>query len=1364
MALFPASPPDGERTATLLRRVLGIFFGLAVAAFAVGVLSIVALRSTASTMQDTLLVDDEQLIALQALRTESEHAMGRARGYIGSADERAHAAVLAGRLRIDEALARVYDFAPEEDLAALDVISAILEAIDEETDRLAAERMAGAPTDEARARAAMMLQPLQHRLDREISNLTARHQEVHAERHRAAALTASRAALAVSGLTLLTAAWAVFLGVLQARALRGQGRTVRALSAAEVRQRFLAESSAALAESLDADEVLRRVSELVVPHLADLCVISLRDPQAPGGHRLAAARHRDPSKLEELLAAERTLAQKPESMQGVQIAMNEGATSWMSDVPPPAVIDALGGGMREEHRELLRLFPVRSFVAAPFRARGQVLGMFALAQLEGERRFNADDVSMIEELVHRASLSLDNAILYADAQRTAEQLRRLQDVTAAFARASSADEVVEAFSRAGLARVGAAHGAVGRIRDGALRSMSAFGYPDEDITLFKNIPLVELPPLERAVRARRALWFESYDEFSAMFPDFAPMNAGQPRSGGDIPLEGARAVLPLVTEDAELGVAWLTWSEPRKFADEEKQFLESLSLRCTQALERAVLVEMRADAETRYRLATRATKDAVWDLDLRTDKIVWNEGLLELFGWDPDEVEADLAWWGVNVHDDERERVVTGIDAAVQSGEVDWHDEYLFRRADGSWARVTDRGFIVHDEEGSPVRMVGSMQDVTAERRATEALRLSEERFRSFVEATNQIIWQTDARGRVERDLPTWRAFTGQTVEEMMGHGWLRAVHPDDVLRFSLHPPWPRPRDGIQEDEVRIRRSDGEWRRVLARAVPIVDGEVVREWIGSAVDVTERREAERQANLARTIAENATAALFFLDDDARCTFMNPSAEEMCGWSFEQARGRRLSDIVRAARPELLDEAAHSREQLRGEDVFVRADGSTYPVELAASPILEDGVPHGTVVEVWDTTDVEKAKQERELMLEREMEARADAEAANRLKDEFLATISHELRTPLMAVLGWVQMLRRAPMAADKQEHALEIIERNARAQGKLIDDLLDVSRIMSGKLRLEVQPVMMAQVIEGALGSAAPAAEVKGVRIDAAIGADLPPVLGDATRLQQVVWNLLSNAVKFTPAGGVIAVSTRVRGDVFEVEVADTGQGIAPALLPHVFERFRQADGTVARRHGGLGLGLAIVKHIVELHGGWVEASSAGEGHGASFRVFLPLGAAARRTTVAAAQAEKVGPEAVAEVLAAPPGLEGLRVLVVDDEPDTREVLKAMLEEGHAHVYVAQSAAAGLEVLRREHPDVLLSDIGMPGEDGYAFIHKVRALDAGAGGQVPAIALTAYGRPDDRARAYAAGFNVHLQKPVAPQELLFTVASAAGRA
>ncbi|MEO8179323.1 MAG: ATP-binding protein [Deltaproteobacteria bacterium] len=404
---------------------------------------------------------------------------------------------------------------------------------------------------------------------------------------------------------------------------------------------------------------------------------------------------------------------------------------------------------------------------------------------------------------------------------------------------------------------------------------------------------------------------------------------------------------------------------------------------------------------------------------------------------------------------------------------------------------------------------------------------------------------------------------------------------------------------------------------------------------------------------------------------------------------------------------------------------------------------------------------QRASAERQRLLESERSARAAAERMSELKDEFLANLSHELRTPLSAILGWAQMLRIGNKGEAEIHKGLITIERNARVQTQLIEDLLDMSRILSGQLRLDVVAVSPHSFIEAAVDTVRPAATAKGIRIVMLLDSAAGPILGDPNRLQQVMWNLLSNAIKFTPKDGKLQVVLERVNSQIEISVSDTGAGIDAEFLPHVFDRFRQADASSTRRHGGLGLGLSIVKHLVELHGGSVRAESPGKDCGATFSVHLPVAAVHRARGGEPRQHPSAAHIAVPEFRKA--DLSGVTILVVDDEADARDLIRHILSECSARVVTAQGPAEGLQLLAQQPPDVLVSDIGMPEIDGFEFLRRVRAFEGKQGRRIPAIALTAFARSEDRTRALRAGFMLHLAKPVEPSELVATVLSALGR-
>ncbi|HEV7474984.1 MAG TPA: ATP-binding protein [Pyrinomonadaceae bacterium] len=406
----------------------------------------------------------------------------------------------------------------------------------------------------------------------------------------------------------------------------------------------------------------------------------------------------------------------------------------------------------------------------------------------------------------------------------------------------------------------------------------------------------------------------------------------------------------------------------------------------------------------------------------------------------------------------------------------------------------------------------------------------------------------------------------------------------------------------------------------------------------------------------------------------------------------------------------------------------------------------------------DATEGTRAEEDRADLLERERAARADAEKANRLKDEFLATLSHELRTPLNAVIGWTRMLSSGRLDRENSKHALEVIERNAWAQKQIIEDILDVSRVITGKLQLNLGSVDLVAVVDAALDAVRPAMEAKDIKIETIIDASLRMISGDPDRLQQVVWNVLSNAAKFTPTGGHVEIAVNQSATHVFIQVKDTGPGIDPVFLPHVFERFRQADGSTTRTHGGLGLGLAIVRHLVELHGGTIGVDNRADGEGAIFTIRLPLPSGELRSELlpgAAALAREAQPER--------PNLEGINVLLVDDETDALDMITVELAQHGAQVTAVTNAEAALEALEQKQFEVLISDIGMPKIDGYELIRQIRQQEEGSNKRIPAVALTAYARVQDRMRAIMAGFSTHIAKPVEANELVTVVASLAGR-
>jgi PAS domain S-box-containing protein len=499
--------------------------------------------------------------------------------------------------------------------------------------------------------------------------------------------------------------------------------------------------------------------------------------------------------------------------------------------------------------------------------------------------------------------------------------------------------------------------------------------------------------------------------------------------------------------------------------------------------------------------------------------------------------------------------------------------------------------------------------------------------------------------------------------------------------------------------------------------------------------------------------------------DGVITSWNAGAERMFGYSAREAVGQHITLIIPEERwSEEGDVLAHIR---RGERVdhfeTVRRakDGHLVDISLTVSPVRNAaGQVIGVSKIARDITERRRIERERAIFLQREQEARAEAEALNRSKDQFLATLSHELRTPLNAIFGWARMLQTGQLDPAMRSRATEAIVRNARAQVQLLEDLLDVSRIITGNMRLEVRPVNLKTVVEAALEAVEPAANAKGIRLQTMLDPQAGPIMGAPDRLQQVVWNLLMNAVKFTPRNGRVQVYLHKANSHIEIIVSDTGEGIAPEILPHLFERFRQGDGGSSRRHAGLGIGLALVRHLIELHGGTVTAESPGLGMGASVTVKLPIPLMQPPVRPIEPQESSVGRPTDDMT---PVSLRGLRILVVDDDPDGLEMARLIFVNAGAEVRTSTSVPEGLAILEAWWPDFLVADIEMPGEDGFRLLRRARTLEARRGRRLPAVALTGYGRAEDRMRVLAAGFNLHLTKPVDPAELALAAANVAGR-
>lgn len=658
------------------------------------------------------------------------------------------------------------------------------------------------------------------------------------------------------------------------------------------------------------------------------------------------------------------------------------------------------------------------------------------------------------------------------------------------------------------------------------------------------------------------------------------------------------------------------------------------------------------------------------------------------------------------------------------------------------------------DANGGVQSVVGSTRDITERKHTEAALQTSEERFRLTANTIPSIIWITDAKGRIEFVNQQWSAYTGSLQQPVTAiEAMVSFVHSDDVAvtLASFHQALQT--GGLFRAEHRIRSAEGQYRWFLIQAEPYCHGSTggITQWFGTLVDIHDRKLAEaalsaseaKYRSLFNSMDEGFSILQLIFEQqrpiDYRYIEINPAFEQQTG--LKNALGKTIRQLVPDIESfwvEIYGRVALTGQSMRFED-YSQSMGRWFDVNAFRIGNPQD---HKVAVLFKDITD-------RKQLLVREQEAREQAERANRTKDEFLAILSHELRSPLNPILGWSKLLQTRTFDAEKTHQALATIERNAQLQTQLIDDLLDVAKILRGKLELKTATIDLATVVEAALDVVRTAVQAKALIVNLDLAPDCR-VCGDGARLQQVVWNLLTNAVKFTPRGGRIDVRLAAMHGCVQMSITDTGKGIAPEFLPQLFDSFCQEDVSITRQYGGLGLGLSIVKYLVEAHGGCVFADSPGLGQGATFTLQLPL-------TVDAPACPCVRGAAASPC--DPLDLTGAKVLTVDDSPDSRDLMVTLLQHHGAEVKAVASGQDALSALQRFQPTVLVCDIGMPDMDGYTLLQHIRRLPPDQGGQVPAIAVTAYAQTDDRQRALACGFQGHLAKPIEPHRLLDAIAA-----
>ncbi|PIG93978.1 PAS domain S-box protein [Gloeocapsopsis sp. IPPAS B-1203] len=629
------------------------------------------------------------------------------------------------------------------------------------------------------------------------------------------------------------------------------------------------------------------------------------------------------------------------------------------------------------------------------------------------------------------------------------------------------------------------------------------------------------------------------------------------------------------------------------------------------------------------------------------------------------------------------------------------------------------------------------------------------------LETAVECIARLDSQGQYLTVNYAYAHLLGYKPEDLIGKNWEITVHPQDVAKLTATYQQMLA-TGKAEGEARGIRQDGSHFYKQVTLVKINHKNSVSGHYCFVKDITQRKQQEERLRLLESVVVNANDAIVITEAEPiqspgpRILYVNEAFTRMTGYSLQEVLGKtpRLLQGPKTDK-ETLTRIRTTLQQWHS-DVFelvnYRKDGSEFWVELSIVPIADDTGWYTHWISVQrDITQRKEVEEVLAKLLLREQQVRMATEEASRMKDEFLAVVSHELRTPLNAMLGWSRLLRSRSLNEQTTIRALETIERNAQAQTQLIEDLLDISRMMRGKLRLQCRPIHLTNLIEAAIDTIQLAAAAKDIQIHSVL-TTTKSVFGDPDRLQQIIWNLLSNAIKFTPHGGRVEISLIEQNTYIELNVIDNGQGISADFLPHIFEQFRQADSSSSRKQGGIGLGLAIARNLVELHGGTISATSQGSGTGATFMVRLPL---PRESDL---PETKNDPEFSPES-----GITGLKVLVVDDEADARELLKIMLEQAGANVTAVSSVSEAINLIEQLQPDILLSDIGMPEEDGYSLIQKTKHLKTRSGKQIPAAAITAYARAEDQAKALQAGFQTHLTKPIDPVQLMTVVKTLAER-
>jgi len=780
------------------------------------------------------------------------------------------------------------------------------------------------------------------------------------------------------------------------------------------------------------------------------------------------------------------------------------------------------------------------------------------------------------------------------------------------------------------------------------------------------------------------------------------------------------------------------------------------------------VTQQRAAQRAQARLAAivQFSGDAIITKNLDSIIQTWNVGAERLFGYTADEAIGKPV---TIIFPEERLNEDDAILEKLRRGRAVERLETIRLAKDGRRIPVSESSSPLKDAEGNIIGASKIIHDVSDIVAAREALTKEKELLATTLASIGDGVIVTDDQSRVTFLNPEAERLTGWTSANAEGRPLsvvFRIVN-ERTRRVTENPVEKALRLGVivgLANHTMLLREDGAEFLIDDSAAPIrnKDGSLFGVVLVFR-DVTEQRKLYEAREQLAAIVEYSGEAIATKNLDGIIQTWNTSAEQLFGYSADEIIGKPVTILIPANRlseeDEILSRLRRGLPAERVETIRLKKDGTPIPVSLTVSPIKDpDGEVIGASKLIQDITTRQRIEQERQQLLAREQSLRAQAEAAGRMRDEFLATVSHELRTPLNAILGWATMLNNDNTDSAVARRGIESIERNAKAQAQLIEDLLDVSRIISGKVRLDVKPVMVTPIIHSALDAVRPAAEAKSIQLDVTIDPAAEHLRVDSARLQQVIWNLLSNSIKFTPANGKVTVRVKRVASEAEISVSDTGEGINPEFLPYVFDRFQQADSSVTRKHGGLGLGLSITRHLVEMHGGTIEAHSEGKGRGATFIVKLPIPAVYAKPS-RTWEAGNIEVDPMAHRSPQPPNLQGIKILAIDDSMDTRELLSAVLGGCGAHVTTASSVRDALDLFAAWNADIVICDIGMPEEDGNTFIKAMRKLAPEQGGNTPAIALTGYVRIEDRLRALEAGYQMFVPKPIEAGELCTIVAN-----